>query len=243
MPIVKEDFLRRLEALLQDHGQELQPDDKERFVDQAVLLYSSDKPQKMVHEITGDGDAYDFDLPNDWQDNFSYVMGKIEYPSGEYQVPPYIEDADWGFIDTLSSSVRVVVLRFLAFVPESAKKARFTYAIPHTLSASSNTVYESDTEAVLALAASLCFWALAAKYAQSVDSTIEADVVDYQRKSDLYISLAQEQRGRYNGLMGIDANATGGSKRGTGASGNVQKEFDVIYPWGDDYLTHPRRQR
>ncbi len=240
MSYTKEDFLTRLETALQDTAEKLQPDDKDRLLSQAVLAYSKDRPRALIHELTGDASSYDFALPSSWVDGFSQITSQIEYPADDYQNPAYLEDDEWVFFKKLVSSVTTTYLRFTTFIPASGKKARFLFTVPHTLNDTTNTIVDNDIESVTALAASLCFWALAAKFAQNTDSTLDADVIDYQRKSDTYVNLAKEKMTLYNTLMGIGAEAKGNA---AASAGTVQKDLDILYPWGEDYLTHPMRQR
>lgn len=236
----KEDYLSRLDTALQDTAEKLQPDDKDRLLTQAVLIYSKDKPRELIHEITGDGIAYDFALPSGWIEGFSNIIDRIEYPADDYQNPVYIEDDEWIFFKKLVLTVTTTYLRFTTFTPASLKVARFLYIVPHTLTDSSNTIIDNDIEAVVTLTATLCFWALAAKFAQTTDPTIDADVIDYQRKSDLYTNLAREKLATYNTLMGLGAEAKGTA---VASAGVVLKDLDISFPWGEDYLTHPIRQR
>ena len=238
MSMTKEDYTSRVETALQDTAEKLQPDDKDRLLSQAVLVYSKDRPREIIHELTGDGTSYDFAMPSSWVEGFSSIRGKIEYPADDYQNPVYIEDDEWVFFQKLVSSVTTKYIRFTTFTPSSNKKARFLYSLPHTLIDTSNTIVDNDIEAVITLTAALCFWALAAKFAQTTDPTIDADVIDYQRKSDLYTILAKEKLALYNSLMGI-----GDEAKGAAAAGVEIKDLDVMFPWGEDYLTHPIRQR
>ena len=239
MSMDKEDYLARLDTVLQDTAEQLQPDDKNRILSQAVLIYSKDRHRELVHEITGDGSAYDFAMPDDWIDGFSAIIGKIEYPADDYQSPSYIEDDEWMFFRKLVASVTTKYIRFTTFKPASGKIARFVFTVPHTLNEDTNTIVENDIEAVVTLTATLCFWALAAKFAQTTDSTIDADVIDYQRKSDLYTSLAKEKLATYNSLMGLGEEAKGSAA----SAGVVVKDLDIAFPWGENYFTHPIRQR
>ena len=242
MSYTREDYLAKLETTLQDDAEKLQPDDKYRILSRAVLIFSKDRPHTKIHELTGDGTTYDFAMPTDWVDNFSYVVGEIEYPADDFQSPNYLESIDWKFFKKLAGTpaVTTTYFRFLTFIPVSAKIARFEYTLPHTLDETTCTIDNNDIEAVVTLAACLCFWALAAKFAQSTDSTIEADVIDYQRKSDLYLTLAKEQLSIYNSLMGL-----GVESKGTAAAsaGVAIKDLDIIYSWSEDMLTHPLRYR
>lgn len=240
MAMTKEDYFSRLETVLQDTAEKLQPDDKDRLLSQAVLIYSKDRPRELIHELTGDGSAYDFAMPSSWVEGFSNIIGRIEYPADDYQSPAYIEADEWIFFKKLVNSVTTTYIRFTTFIPSNGKKARFLYTVPHTLNDTTNTIIDNDIEAVVTLAASLCFWALAAKFAQTTDPTIDADVIDYQRKSDLYTNLAKEKLATYNSLMGLGEEARGAA---AASAGVISKDLDISFPWGEDNLTHPIRQR
>jgi len=234
----RDDYLVRLDRMLQDVGEFLQPDDNEIFLNQAVLIFSKDRPLVKVYEVTGDGSTFDFAMPSDWVENFSYIDGAIEYPVDDtVQAQTFLESEDWQLIKKLVLTVTTLYLRFKTFVPASGIKARFTYAAKHTLNTTTCTITDNDSNAVLALAAGLCYWALAARFAQHSDSTIEADVIDYARKSDIYKELALQKMDMYRSLMGI------GSKKDalSAASAGVSiKDYDLRYPGGlGDYLTHP----
>lgn len=242
MSLTREDYLSRLETALQDTAEKLQPDDKMRILSQAVVIFSKDKPLTKIHELTGDGVAYDFAMPSDWVDGVSFVVGEIEYPADDYQEPSYLEKIDWMFFRKLAGtpSVTTTYLRFKSFTPLNGKKARFEYALPHTLNESDNTINDCDIEAVVTLTAALCFWALAAKFAQTTDPSIEADVIDYQRKSDIYSQLAKEKISVYNSLMGLGEESKGGA---SASAGVAIKDLDLAYTWSEDMLTHPMRFR
>jgi len=241
MSYKKEDYISRLETALQDSAEKLQSDDKIRILSQAVILYSKDRPRELVHEMTGDGTSYDFAMPTLWIDGFSGIKdGKIEYPADDYQNPEYIESIDWTFYKKLVATVTTKFFRFLTFIPSSGKIARYTFTVPHTLDDATSTIDDADIEAVVALTAALCFWTLAAKFAQSTDPTMEADVIDYQRKSELYVSLAKDKLSTYNSLMGLGEEAKGAA---AASAGVAIADLDMAYPWGGDYLTHPIRQR
>lgn len=240
MSMTREDYLARLDTALQDTAEKLPPDDKMRLLSQAVVIFSKDKPLTKIHELTGDGTSYDFAMPTDWVDGISYVIGDIEYPADDYQDPNYIEKIDWMFFRKLVTTVTTTYLRFRTFKPLSGKKARFEYALPHTLDETTNTVIDCNIEAVVTLTAALCFWALAAKFAQTTDPSIEADVIDYQRKSDMYSQLAKEKISIYNSLMGLGEEA----KNSAPASAGVAiKDLDLAFTWSEDMLTHPMRFR
>ena len=240
MSYTREDYLSRLETALQDDAEKLQPDDKYRILSQAVIIFSKDKPYTKMKEETGDGSSYDFALPTDWVEGTSYIVGPIEYPADDYQNPSYLEQMDWKFFKKLVGDVMTTYIRILTFIPANDKKLRYEYALPQTLNETTCTINDSYIEAVVNLTAALCFWALAAKFAQSTDSTIEADVIDYQRKSDLYTGLAKEKISIYNSLMGLGVES---KESGAASAGIAVKDLDMEYSWKEDMLTHPVRWR
>lgn len=237
MAFTKEDYLKRLETTIQDSAEAIDPDDRSRLLLQAVRIFSKNRPLRKIHELTGDASAYDFAMPSSWVEGFSTILSKMEYPADDYQNPNYIEDNQWIFFKKLVGSVTTKYIRFVGFTPASGKVARFEYIVPHTLDDDENTINDNDIEAVVALAATLCFWALAAKYAQSTDSTIDADVIDYARKTDVYKELAKEKLALYNTLMGI-----GEEGKGSAAASVQSKDLDMAFAWNEDYLTHPIRE-
>ena len=230
-------YSKYLDNVLQDDAEKLQADDKVRALSSAVLLYSKDKPLIKMKEETGDGSTYDFALPDDWIEGFSYISGKIEYPADDYQNPVYIDDDQWIFFKKLVSGTMTTYLRFNLWKPASGKTIRYQYALPHTLDADSNTIFEIDFEAVVSLAAALCFWALAAKFAQTSDSSIEADVVDYQRISDMYSELAKNKMAHYNTLMGKTGDKD--KSRAAANAGVSVKDLDMSASHGLDFIGHP----
>ena len=234
-------YTKHLDNVLQDDAQKIQPDDKVRSLSRAVLLYSKDKSLIKMVETAGDGTTYDFSLPDDWIEGFSYIVGKIEYPMDQTQTVIYVDNDTWEFFSKLVETVRTTYLRFSGFVPASSYSFRYEYALPHTLDKETCTIFEIDFEAVVALAAALCFWALAAKFAQTSDSSIEADVVDYQRVSDIYKDLAINQMSHYNTLMGKGGEKEGGSG-GAAIAGVSVKDLDMTYKFGRPFLTHPSAQ-
>jgi len=236
----REDYLTRLETALQDDAEKLQPDDKYRILTQSVVIFSKDKPNTKIKESTGDGSSYDFALPSDWVEGTSYIIGQIEYPADDYQNPSYLEQIDWKFFKKNVESVMTTYIRILSFIPANGKILKYEYALPQILNEETCTINDSYIEAVTNLTAALCFWALAAKFAQTTDSTIEADVIDYQRKSDLYASLAKEKMSVYNSLMGLGIES---KNSGAASAGIAVKDLDMEYSWKEDMLTHPIRWR
>ena len=238
MAITRENFRSLLNTYLKDDAKYIEAEEKERMITSAKKIYDSDKPREVVVDNTSaDSSTYDFSLPDDWVDGFSVISSQIEYPiksSDSWQQPQYIDDNDWIIYKTSSTTK----LRFLNFIPASGYTFRYTYTLPHTISETSCTINEFDWEAVCHLAASFCFTSLAAKYSQIEEPTIEADVIDYQRRNDECLTLAKIHEDFYKQSMGI-----GVEKVLTTTGAQSTKDFDIDYAWGSSYLTHPPRWR
>ena len=249
MSLDREDYITRVKALIQDHAEFLQPDDVDRFLDESALLYSKDRPRIQVCEITGDASTYEWSVGSgntiltDWVEGFSFIKGRVEYPAhtstNEQQVPVYVDDNFYMFYRKSVSDVAVLYLKTTGFTPSSGKVMRFEYTIPHSLTDTANSIKDGDSSAVINLTASLCFWALAAKLAQSTEPTIDADSVDHQRKSEQYLEMAKERADMYKALMGIGEDSTAKASAGVAI-----KDLDIRFPGSiGDYLTHPAHTR
>lgn len=249
MSLEREDYISRSRGIIQDHAEFLEPDDVHRFLDEAVLLYSKDRARIKVCEITGDGSTYEWSVGEDktiltdWIEDFSYINGRVEYPAHTstnlQQVPVYIDENFYMFYRKIVSATTTLYFKATGFIPATGKIVRFEYALPHTLTDSSNSIKDGDSSAVINLTASLCFWALAAKFAQSTEPTIDADSVDHQRKSEQYLEMAKERADMYKALMGI-----GEDSKAKASAGIAYKDLDIKYPGSiGDYLTHPTHVR
>ncbi len=183
---------------LQDGAQKLAPAEMVRAIEEAIAgRYSKDRPQKLVADLAGDGAKYEWSVASltGWQEGFSRVV-EIEYPQGE-RSPVYLESGEW----LLYASPSGRFLR-LAWAPVAGKTARVRFTAAHTADAS--TVPEADFYAVGALAAALAARRLAANYAQTGDSSLAADTVNYRTKSQEYMTLARHLEKEYENLLGTD---------------------------------------
>jgi len=230
-----EDVRSAVQFIIQDDSGLIKPTEKELAINNAVRIYSKDRPYKKIHEdSTPNGAKYDFDLPFDWVDGFSYIDGSIEYPvSSSFQTPSYLDNNAWTIYKTITS----IKLRFTTLILGTNYSFRFTYAIPHIVNDDNCTIYENDIDAVNSLAASFVFRALAAKYSQTSEPTIDADVIDYATKSEYYSNLAQTHFEIYQTHVGA------GNKTEEKPGAMAMKDLDMAYAWKSDYLTHPKGTR
>ena len=224
-------FKDKVDQTVKDTAGKLTPIERDNWIQEAVKIYSKHRPREVVKDVTGAG-TYDYSIGTNltyWVEDFS-IIKSIEYPADERE-PQYIDEDDY----LVYKKETDLFIRFLADTPSATQKIRVTYTALHILSEALNTIPSADEDAVCNLAASLCSQGLASHYAQTSDSTIGADSVNYRTKSQEYTSRAKEQKKIYLEHLGI--------KEGEVAPASVRKVVDVTYPGGTDRLTHPRRNR
>jgi len=234
-PVTIETARSKIQFNLQDDSEILGPNEQDLAIDHAIRIYSKDRPLEKIHEDdSADGDKYDFDLPYDWVNNFSGITGRIEYPvSDDIQTPQYIEDNDW----IIYKKPDGWVLRFVGLTPSSSYTIRYPYITPHALTDTGCTIFENDFDAVCELATGFCYRALAAKFAQTQEPTIEADAIDYAHKADEYLRLTEDAFKNYAKHMGK------GDEAEEKPPAMAVQDLDIQFPWVADYLTHSKTSR
>jgi hypothetical protein len=213
-------LIDRVTAKVKDASGEITPDDYEAAAVEALKCYSRHRPRHLVEDLPGTG-ANDLALPADWAEGTSTVVS-VEYPVG--RIPESLIDArDY----RLYRAPAGLKLRLLTVAPAAPETVRLLYTTQHTEA----SIPVGDEEAVANLAAAVCLRQLAARYGQTSDPTIGADVVNYRSKADEFRRLAQAYDEAANAHLGI------GTKTDTAAA-------SVTAPKPDSKrvrLTHWRR--
>jgi len=196
--------------------------------------YSKDRPKEVVLDVSGDGGNYyeiNTTVFTSWVEGFSRII-LVEYPAAAIasdEAPTYLEDEDW------RDDYRDATKRYLYLpddTPAATEKMRITYIAPYLFAGATpaTDTPEQDFDAICSLAAGLCCEALAAKYGQSMDPTLGADVVNYAEKTDFYARRSKELIALYEEHMGIE--------EGT-APASAVSDWDVE----ESYLFHGRKTR
>ena len=224
------DLTTRVATVIQDTANKLSANDRAAAVQRAIVQrYSKDHPVLQVVDIPGNGNTGDLPVPAGWENGFSQVIG-MEYPVG--QIPSNgIENYDW----QMYRSPTGIVIRLLVDVPEADEVVRTTWTLRHAADAS--TVYPQDEDAVVDLAASYCFESLAAIYAQTGDSSIAADLVNYRSKGQEYLNLAKAARKRYCTFFGIEDD---GRENAIAKPALIVGDMNNLMGPGVDRMTHRR---
>jgi hypothetical protein len=187
---------------IQDDAGKLSSNEVVAAIEEAIAgRYSKDRPRQLVSDLPGDGATYDFPLSGiaGWSEGFSQIR-TIEYPAGE-ATPAYLDSGEWILYDSPSGRS----LRFASPLT-NGKAASVTLTAPHAADAS--TLPASDLYTVAVLSAALAARKLAAAYAQTGDSSIVADSVNYRSKSAEYLALARHLEQDYENYLGTDASRT-----------------------------------
>jgi len=198
----------------------------------AVNEHSTHKPRVVVEDFDGDG-GFEYAI----SEFASYTEGlsaitSVEYPvDDDDETPATLDDGEWMEYRKPAGKY----LRFLTETPAATEAFRVTYTALHTCTALACTIDACDDAPVQALAAAYLCTMLSTYYAQSQDSSINADSVDHKSQKDAYEAKAKAFRTLYLRTIG--------QQDGQPKFASVTQDQDVNYPWGGDRLTHPRRRR
>ncbi|GER92684.1 hypothetical protein A45J_0402 [hot springs metagenome] len=208
-----------------DSGKLTNPGDYDRNIAAAIAIYSKHRPNLKVVDITGNG-GHDYDLPSGWIDEFS-VIKSIEYPIGD--VPATLIDNDKYEIYQSPTAKKI---RLINDTPSASESFRVTFTTLRT----DTTIPDGDIDALCNLASALCLEELANAYAQTSDSTIAADSVNYRTKSFDFAQRAKRLMQLYKEHMGI-------REDDITQPASAVIDLDIKYPGGGERLTHPRSRR
>jgi hypothetical protein len=198
----------------------------------AVKEHSKHRPRIVVEDKSGAA-AFDYALTllAAWSDGFSTIK-QVEYPVDDTdRDPDILQDDAWGIYQKPAGKC----LRFLEDEPAVTETFRVTHTALHTCDDAACTVDAFDDEHVQILTAAHFCNMLATYFAQSQDSTIQADSVDHKSKSSDYAARARTYRKLYFDHLGIEEGKT--------PPASVTKDQDLSGSWAGDKLTHPRKFR
>ena len=111
---------------------------------------------------------------------------------------------------------------------------RVIITTPHTVTDISNTLSQDDFMAIIYKTLVFLFRSLAARFAQTTESTIGADAVDYGGRTQNYLFMSERYETQYKQIVGIG---------GKIAFAQAFAETDIVFSHGEDLLFHPKRSR
>lgn len=190
------DYETLVQNLVRDDANRLALQDIDDAIALALQRYSKDRPQTAVEDLNPTS-ATVLPLPNVWEAGFS-ALKSLEYPIGE-NPPEYIEPSRYAFYQDPTA----ITIKLIDGV-DTTKDVRAAFTIAHVLDATHDTIPLSDREAAACWAGALLCDQLAAFYSGGADSTIQADSVRQQSKSQEYASRAKALRKRYLDEIGVE---------------------------------------
>lgn len=199
-----------------------------REIQNAATKFSIDSPQIEALEITGDG-TYRYNLPSDWEDNFSYIT-QIEYPPGE-QVPKFLKTSAWNVFNNGTDTK----IQLFTITPNSSDTFVVHYTTRHTITETTSTVPDAQFVPMGYLAAVYVAIACAGQSLRHREAKNNLDLSQtFRSKAQEYISQAKTFFQKYAELMGIPADGI--------KPADFMGDLDVKTPWGEtNYLTHGNR--
>jgi len=218
---------------LQDRAKFLQPSEVDELIRSAVRHTSHDRKRYVTTDIPGDG-TRDYALPADFIKRFSEVL-EVETPAGE-DFPVFRDkDDDWFIYEDPTKAAGLQLrLRFRETTTKVGDIIRVRIATDWTLEPVSD-VDDSDTFlAIVFKTLHNAYRAIAARFAQSADSSIQADAVDYGGQGQNFLFLAEEAKKEYRALVGLSGDVKAAA---------VLNDVDIIFAHGEDFLNHPVRTR
>ena len=162
--------------------------DLEPFVQDALAIYSRDKPYETIGSMTGAG-ANLLTPPTGWTEGWSQIR-RVVYPY-EDEDSTVLERDQYTIDSTLSGTTRVERIRLIDDEPSATETVRMWYTKPHTLTESATTIPDQDESAFSHLVASLVETAKASYYLALKDQSVTADLVDYGAKTSEARALAR----------------------------------------------------
>ena len=136
---------------------------------------------------------------------------------------------------TIPTQTPVLRLRFKETTPTATEVIRVIMTVPHDLDATPSTVESERTFlGIVYKAAVFVFRGLAARFAQTVNPTIDANTVDFAGRSQNFLFLAERWEQNYRGIIG---------RADQVKPAQSLQDVDIVFSNGEDMLFHPRRSR
>jgi hypothetical protein len=192
-------YITAIDTLVKDEAVKLSASDKVQALNSALVDYGKDRPYKVSKFVTHN-DTPDYLLTTVlgslWNNEFS-VIEEIEYPAGQSS-PQMLDNDDYTIYDDgTAQDGSNLILKFAEDLSEDFI-VKFTTERKIPVDTVPNFPDTNDTFNNLILLGAMyeCLM-LASAFAQSIDSSISADAVNYNEKTNKYISLAKTYYKRY----------------------------------------------
>ena len=239
-----QDYLDEIASRLQDTANKLhEVPDRQNALARAVYKYSRDKPQFVNARVAGNGTQeylLSSALGGLWVYGYTFIE-EIEYPVGNRPRTILARD-EWEEVDdgtAQDGSNRL--LSFPGLTPTSSQYFKVKLGIQMNLPEIGEQNFPNTEENftnITALAASMCCRRMAAFYANTSESSMSADVVNYGGQTGKYLQMAAQFLEEYNMNVFGQPDAPSGVRP-------AFVDVDLDFPASDegDYLFHSRGTR
>lgn len=188
------DIDQLVSAMLRDIDDVTDPMQDYNATELAVMRLSLDKPRVVVVDVDAAGRLVD--LPITWINDFS-ALRRVEYPIDETP-RAYLDDA----IEYETPAGKKIDLA--CSVDGTVRVSHTLPYVLHELDPALSTVPEKYKEPLASYVVHLLLNQMAANYAHSNDSFIQADTVDHADKSRKLLNLAKLHLKKYEDQVGIE---------------------------------------
>lgn len=183
-------YVRRVESWVQETamGEEQQNLSYRAYMDSldaAVVKFNQKHPRRLQDTVALSAGVFEYDLPADWDEDFS-VVEEFEFPVNDAtQSKCYLDAGDY-LVDEVRGK-----WRFTCNTPGAGESARLTYRARHQVTHTLDTLPAAHFEALCQYAAAQALLKLANKAVQTSARPIGADLVEYRTKQQEYLAQAK----------------------------------------------------
>lgn len=232
------DIQRAVNAKLQDDGGFLTPNEVDECIISALNILNVDMPNQIPVDIAAVTASKNYAIGASFVKGYSNAkkLELIAAAATDDDLPFFLRKTDDWFIyeDPTKAAGLQIRLRLKLTSPVTGDTLRLTLTTPFTLLPTSTIETVRDGQALSAKALQLLFEALAARFTQTTDPTIDADAVDYGGAPDRFLLLARDWRNIYNHLAGLDENIK---------AAMALKEVDLNLSTGERTIWHDPLRR
>jgi len=228
-----EDATFQAKVFLRQHQTRIKPDDWIRIAEQTRQHFNRDRAQELVADITGSGvSIYTLNgIVAGWVNKFSLIR-EVEFPAGE-QSPIILPRDKYTLYRPDNTDEQ---LKFLFTSPSAAQTIRLNYTVPHDFSKTASTIEDNDKMLVSLLMAHYAALVAGADFLNVNRSNLANDSSNFSQKYTDITDLSDKLLAKYADML---AGGTEGQK--TFAS--INKDYDMIASYGQEYLIHERDNR
>ena len=218
------DFQLLVNHLVRDKDQVVSSPQYDTAIQTAVIRYSADRPRAVVADVVSAG-GYRLALPVGFDIGFSKVQS-IEHPVGN--VPETLLEVAR---TSLYNSPVATEIQLPTSLPVG-DTVRLGFTARHRVDVATDTVPIDHRNAVASWAAALLCDQLANHYATSGESSIGADAVNHQSKTETFASRARAYRAQYLKDVGVDEKRTAPASAMVDLNLNASHGGSRLFPRG-----------